>query len=90
MIKTTVSPALQARSILVISDNSRATNEADAESIRAAVLIDESIQSHAARLAATDPAAAADYVPPHVVMEIQKSANCGALEFATNLGTLPS
>lgn len=76
--------AVEAASILVVSDNSRASNESDAESVRAAVLIDEAIERHEGRLA--EAGLADDYVAPHVIIEMQNGGNCAALQFATRLG----
>ena len=52
-------------SIIIVSDNSRPSNEADAQSTRAVVLIDELILNHEAKL--TSAGQGDTYEPPNIV-----------------------
>jgi hypothetical protein len=73
-----------AASIIIVSDNSRPSNEADAQTTRAVVLIDELILSHEAELLRLVKSKA--YRPPHIVVELLQAQNCRALQYATDLG----
>lgn len=77
-----------ASSIIIVSDNSRPSNEADAQSTRAVVLIDELILKHESKLVRAGQGQ--DYFPPHIVVELLQAQNCRALQFATDLGARTS
>jgi hypothetical protein len=73
-----------ASSVIIVSDNSRPSNEADAQTTRAVVLIDELILKHEANLVRLGRGKG--YRPPHIVVELLQAQNCRALQFATDLG----
>lgn len=77
---------MEASCVITVADNSREANEADAQSVRVAVLIDELVQKHETILKADAPSALAAYKRPHLVVEVLESRNCGALDFSTEIG----
>ena len=81
---------VEASSVIIVSDNSREANEADAQSIRVSVLIDEVVQKHEAKLRTNERQALTTYKRPHLVVEVLESRNCGALDFSTEIGVTPS
>jgi hypothetical protein len=80
-----------AGSVIIVADNSRCDAEADAQTMRTCVLIDELLQLHIAALHRTRRAPVARaYRPPTIVAEVHSTSNVKALRFAVQQCASPS
>lgn len=71
----------EAASIIVVSDHSRAPNEADGQTARTAVLIDELMQQYLHQSGRRRPSEV-----PTVVVEILKASNSHLLQYVASVG----
>lgn len=74
------------RTVIIVADNSRCDAEADAQTTRTAVLIDELLQRHVAELSHASMARAQKYRPPLLIVEMLRTSNVRALRFSMRKG----